>query len=97
MDMEDYREDKMLESRRKKCIVTGGAGFIGSHLVDRLIDYGHEVHVLDDLSTGKRENVNEKAKFSHFDLGNLNLCKIWLQKLVFNHPSTIQLILTKLM
>ena len=76
MDMEDYREDKMLERGRKKCIVTGGAGFIGSHLVDRLIDYGHEVHVLDDLSTGKRENVNEKAKFSHFDLGNLNLCKI---------------------
>ena len=76
MEMEDYREDKILERGCKKCIVTGGAGFIGSHLVDRLISDGHEVHVLDDLSTGKRENVNDKATFSHFDLGNLDLCKI---------------------
>ena len=35
-----------------KCIVTGGAGFIGSNLVDRLIDDGHEVTIFDDLSTG---------------------------------------------
>ena len=76
MEMEDYREDKILERGCKKCIVTGGAGFIGSHLVDRLISDGHEVHVLDDLSTGKRENVNDKATFNHFDLGNLDLCKI---------------------
>ena len=42
--------------------VVGGAGFIGSNLVDRLVDEGHEVIVFDDLSTGKKENVNEKAK-----------------------------------
>ena len=44
-----------------KALVTGGAGFIGSHLVDRLIADGHEVHVWDDLSTGRAENVNPKA------------------------------------
>lgn len=44
-----------------KIIVTGGAGFIGSHIVDLLIEEGHEVHIVDDLSAGKKENVNEKA------------------------------------
>jgi UDP-glucose 4-epimerase len=45
-----------------KALVTGGAGFIGSHLVDRLIADGHEVYVWDDLSTGRRENLHEKAR-----------------------------------
>ena len=53
-----------------RCIVTGGAGFIGSNLVDRLIDDGHEVIVFDNLSTGKKENINPKAKFFKFDISN---------------------------
>ena len=76
MEMEEYQEDILLSKERKKCIVTGGAGFIGSNLVDRLIDDGHEVYVFDDLSTGKRENVNQKAKFNYFDIGNLKLSEI---------------------
>ena len=40
-----------------KTIVTGGAGFIGSHLVDGLLDLGHEVVVLDNFSTGRKENL----------------------------------------
>ena len=46
-------------------LVTGGAGFIGSHVVDAYLAGGHEVVVLDDLSTGKRENLNAKARFVH--------------------------------
>ena len=44
-----------------RVLVTGGAGFIGSHLVDRFVQLGHEVSVLDDLSSGTRDNVNPKA------------------------------------
>lgn len=51
-----------------KVIVTGGAGFIGSHLVDALIERGDEVIVVDNFSTGKRENVNLKAELIEFDI-----------------------------
>jgi UDP-glucose 4-epimerase len=44
-----------------RALVTGGAGFIGSNLVDALLDRGDETHVLDNLSKGKRENVDERA------------------------------------
>ena len=48
-------------------LVTGGAGFIGSHLCDLLIDNGHSVHVLDDLSTGEIENIAPLARHPSFD------------------------------
>ncbi len=51
-----------------KILVTGGAGFIGSNVVDIFISNGHEVLVIDDLSTGKRENLNPKAKFFECDI-----------------------------
>tara|TARA_R110002051_G_scaffold241753_1_gene302177 strand:+ start:5150 stop:6016 length:867 start_codon:yes stop_codon:yes gene_type:complete len=52
----------------KKVVVTGGAGFIGSNLVDRLIDANLEVIILDNLSTGKKENINPKAEFIQCDV-----------------------------
>ena len=55
----------------KKAIVTGGAGFIGSNLVDKLIKEGVEVHVMDDLSTGKESNINPKAIFHKIDISKL--------------------------
>jgi UDP-glucose 4-epimerase len=51
-----------------RVLVSGGAGFIGSHIVDRLLAEGHEVSVLDDLSTGKRENVAKAARLYEVDL-----------------------------
>jgi nucleoside-diphosphate-sugar epimerase len=55
-----------------KILVTGGAGFIGSNLVDGLIDEGHEVFVIDNLSSGKKENLNKKAVFYKADICDLD-------------------------
>ncbi len=54
-----------------KYLVVGGAGFIGSNLVDELILQKHEVVVLDNLSTGKKSNINKKAKFIKADITKL--------------------------
>jgi UDP-glucose 4-epimerase len=51
-----------------RILVTGGAGFIGSHVVDAYVAAGHDVAVLDDLSTGHEENLNPKARFHRVDV-----------------------------
>lgn len=53
---------------QKRVIVTGGAGFIGSHVVDAYIKEGYEVGVIDNLSSGRRENLNPKANFFELDI-----------------------------
>jgi len=55
-----------------KILVTGGAGFIGSHVVDGYISKGYEVVVIDNLSSGKWENINKKARFFLLDIRNTN-------------------------
>ena len=68
-----------------RILVTGGAGFIGSHVADRLIATGHEVAVVDNLSTGRREFVPSQAKFYQYDINSLEaaeLVRSW-------HPETL--------
>ena len=60
----------------KNILVTGGAGFIGSHTVDVLVSKVFNVTVLDNLSTGFKKNVNKKAKFIHDDIHNMHKYKI---------------------
>jgi len=58
-----------------KVLVTGGAGFIGSNLVDKLIEQGHKVVVVDNLSTGNKKHLNPKAKFHKLDIRDLKKIK----------------------
>ncbi|KXK55867.1 MAG: NAD-dependent epimerase/dehydratase family protein [Chlorobi bacterium] len=60
-------------------LVTGGAGFIGSHIVDRYLAGGHRVTVLDNLSTGLRENLNPQAEFVEADLRDRDAVRLLLQ------------------
>jgi len=60
-----------------KVLVTGGAGFIGSHLVDALIQRGYQVVVVDNLSTGRLENVNQAAIFCQADISSPDLERIF--------------------
>lgn len=61
----------------KRIIVTGGAGFIGSHLVDQLIADGEKVIVVDNLSSGTLNNINEKAIFYNLDIFDRNLLEVF--------------------
>lgn len=56
----------------EKVIVTGGAGFIGSHIVDMLVDLSFDVHVLDNMSFGEESNINSKATLHKIDIRNFN-------------------------
>ena len=60
-----------------KVLVTGGAGFIGSHIVDRLIQEGHEAVVVDNLSTGKKKNLNREARFHKLDILSPKIKKLF--------------------
>ncbi|MFO7724590.1 MAG: GDP-mannose 4,6-dehydratase, partial [Oceanipulchritudo sp.] len=52
----------------KRILVTGGAGFLGSHLIDRLIEQGHDVICLDNFFTGEKDNIRHLLSHSKFEL-----------------------------
>ncbi len=60
-----------------KVLVTGGAGFIGSHVVDAFVAGGHEVVVVDDLSTGRESNLNPRARFYKMDIRDPALAEVF--------------------
>lgn len=60
-----------------KVLVTGGAGFIGSHVTDLLAEEGHQIVVVDSLVSGKKENVNDRAKFYQVDIRDEELANVF--------------------
>lgn len=61
--------------KRKKILIAGGAGFLGSHLCERLLDQGHEILCLDNFYTGCRDNVRHLLDHPHFDLLRHDVCQ----------------------
>ena len=59
-----------------RILVTGGAGFIASHIADAYIERGHEVHIVDDFSTGQRANLNSKATLHKIDIADSHSVKL---------------------
>ncbi|MCM8787748.1 MAG: SDR family oxidoreductase [Candidatus Omnitrophica bacterium] len=81
-----------MKNQIKKILVTGGAGFIGSHLVDKLIKDNYKVVVIDNLSTGKKENLNSKAKFYKIDIQSQKISQVFKKEkpeIVFHYAAQI--------
>ena len=77
-----------------KVLVTGGAGFIGSHIVDQLIKEAHEVVVVDNLVTGKKRNLHPDARFHKLDILSPKIAKVLQQEkpaLISHHAAQIDL------
>ena len=77
-------------SEPKRILITGGAGFIGSHVADAFIQAGHEVAVVDNLSTGRRENVPAAARFHPYDIKSPEtfelICR-WQPQVLVHHAA----------
>jgi UDP-glucose 4-epimerase len=66
-----------------KIVVTGGAGFIGSHIVDMLVELGYEVHIVDNMFAGKKENINPKATLHKVDIRDFDNIKNIFKDVVY--------------
>lgn len=69
-----------MKYKNKTYIVSGGCGFIGSNMVDKLIQLGHKVIILDNLLSGNIDNLNKDAIFENVDISNYNLLKNIIDK-----------------
>ena len=76
-----------------KYVVVGGAGFIGSNIVDKLIEQNHEVVIIDNLSTGKMGNVNPKASIEYLDISNTKECPSMIE--IMSGADTVFLLAAK--
>lgn len=77
-----------------KILVTGGAGFIASHIVDSYILEGHQVIVFDDLSTGSKKNINPKAEFHEVDIRSQQAFELIIEKqpeIINHHAAQVDL------
>ena len=70
MEMEEYEEELKARTGPHRCLVTGGAGFVGTNLVKRLLKDGHKVVSLDNYSTGLKENEQDGCQYFDIDLIN---------------------------
>jgi UDP-glucose 4-epimerase len=70
-----------------KIAITGGAGFIASHIADAYLNLGHEVVIIDNLSTGTKANINPKARFVHMDINDPGIAELFRQEKfdILNH------------
>ena len=79
---------------KRKALITGGAGFIGSHIADKLTEQGYDVVVVDNLSNGRRENVSKRARFYEADICDSDLFQIFKKEkpdIVFHYAAQINL------
>jgi len=74
------RTNENREKKMKRILVTGGAGFIGSNIVDKYIEKGYEVDIIDNLSTGDMNNVNRNARFFKIDINDEKIEEIFKER-----------------
>ena len=77
-------------TKPKRILVTGGAGFIASHVADQLVAAGHDVAVVDNLSMGKREHVPAAAQFYPYDIKSpetVELIRSWRPQVIVHHAA----------
>ncbi len=72
-----------------RVLITGGAGFIGSHLCEALLDRGDEINVIDNLSTGRKKNINHLLPHENFDFFQTTIMNEWVLEDLINQSDVV--------